>query len=72
MATQHDLQQKYPGARAWGFGDSPRMADELGALVASALSARPVAITTPGVRTPIQPCRGITISSSTARASHYA
>ena len=35
MATQHDLQQKYPGARAWGFGDSPRMADELGALVAS-------------------------------------
>ncbi|ELY3983154.1 ASCH domain-containing protein [Cronobacter muytjensii] len=35
MTTQHDLQQRYPGARAWSFGDSPHMADELGALVAS-------------------------------------
>ncbi|EJV9563620.1 ASCH domain-containing protein, partial [Cronobacter sakazakii] len=32
--TVDELQQKYPGARAWGFGDSPHMADELGALVA--------------------------------------
>lgn len=32
--TLDELQQKYSGARAWGFGDSPHMADELGALVA--------------------------------------
>ncbi|EOI5775348.1 ASCH domain-containing protein [Cronobacter malonaticus] len=32
--TVDELQQKYPGAPAWGFGDSPHMADELGALVA--------------------------------------
>lgn len=28
-----DLKRKYPGARAWAFGDSPEMADELADLV---------------------------------------
>ncbi|WP_313083340.1 ASCH domain-containing protein [Atlantibacter sp.] len=29
----HSLQQRYPQAAIWGFGDSPQMADELAALV---------------------------------------
>lgn len=29
----HALQQRYPQALVWGFGDSPEMADELAALV---------------------------------------
>lgn len=29
----HTLQQRYPHALVWGFGDSPEMADELAALV---------------------------------------
>ncbi|WP_312979326.1 ASCH domain-containing protein [Atlantibacter sp.] len=29
----HTLQQRYPQALVWGFGDSPEMADELAALV---------------------------------------
>lgn len=31
--TLHKLQQRYPQAAIWGFGDSPQMADELAALV---------------------------------------
>lgn len=32
--TIEQLQQLYPGAQAWAFGDSPQMADELAVLVA--------------------------------------
>ncbi|MCU6664268.1 ASCH domain protein [compost metagenome] len=33
MEAVENLKAKYPGAQAWGFGDSAEMADELAALV---------------------------------------
>jgi len=33
MDAVENLKAKYPGAQAWGFGDSAEMADELAALV---------------------------------------
>lgn len=33
MDTIDTLKTRYPGAQAWGFGDSPAMADELANLV---------------------------------------
>ena len=35
MATLEQLHSRYPTATAWSFGDSPKLADELAALVLS-------------------------------------
>ncbi len=70
--TVDELQQKYPGARAWGFGDSPHMADELGALVAHG-TKRASCSDYHAWRQEADPTlRGITTLSSTARASRCA
>lgn len=37
MSTLEQLKAKYPGAQAWQIGDSPALADELAALVASGI-----------------------------------
>ncbi|MDV5357520.1 ASCH domain-containing protein [Kosakonia sp. SMBL-WEM22] len=37
MSTLEQLKTTYPGAQAWQIGDSPALADELAALVASGI-----------------------------------
>lgn len=37
MSALEQLKAKYPGAQAWQIGDSPALADELAALVASGI-----------------------------------